>query len=108
MASIVSVLVSDDIDRSAGAETVTFGFDGVSYEIDLSEKNRAKLEKAFAPYIEHGRRVVRHRTRSGATTVGGPRLDRAGVRAWAKEQGLKVSERGRISVEVMEQYEMAH
>ena len=105
MAKSVSVVVSDDLDGSEGAETVTFAVDGVSYEIDLSEKNRAKLEKAFAPYIQHGRRVTLRRRRPATATSAGPRIDRAAVRAWAKQQGLHVSERGRISAEVMERYE---
>jgi hypothetical protein len=30
------------------------------------------------------------------------------VRAWARERGLKVSERGRVSADIMSQYEAAH
>lgn len=108
MAKIISVVVSDDLDGSDGAETVTFGLEGVTYEIDLSEKHRTKLEKAFAPYIEHGRKVRSPRRRSLAPASAGPRIDRAVVRAWAKEQGLHVSERGRISAEIMTQYEASH
>lgn len=108
MAKTVSVVVSDDLDGSDGAETVAFGLDGVTYEIDLSDKNRAKLEKAFAPYVEHGRRVRQRHRRSGPGSSAGPRIDRAAVRAWAREQGLQVSERGRISAEIMTQYEASH
>ncbi|HXZ66154.1 MAG TPA: Lsr2 family protein [Streptosporangiaceae bacterium] len=108
MASIVSVIVKDDLDGSEGAETVTFTFDGVTYEIDLSEKNRTKLQKAVAPYIEAGRRISRSRSRTSASRHSGARVDRAVVRVWAKENGLKVSERGRISADVMAQYEAAH
>jgi len=108
MAKTISVVTTDDLDGSQNAETVTFGMDGVTYEIDLSEKNRAKFERAFAPYIEHGRRVTTRRRRSGVASSAGPRVDRAAVRVWAKEQGLNVSERGRISAEVMERYAAAH
>jgi hypothetical protein len=107
MAKSVHVVVSDDLDGSDGAEAVSFSFDGVSYEIDLSEKNRAKLDKAFAPFIEHGRRVAQRRHSSATRTVG-PRVDRRAIRSWAEEQGLHVSERGRISAEVMQKYEAAH
>jgi Lsr2 len=107
MASIVSVVVSDDLDGSEGAETVTFGLDGVTYEIDLAEKNRAKLDKAMAPYLQAARRVARRPGRGGTRSVA-IRGDRAAVRAWAKEQGLAVSERGRISGEVQRQYDAAH
>ena len=43
----VSVVVTDDLDGSPGAETVSFGVDGHSYEIDLSEKNRAGFGKSL-------------------------------------------------------------
>jgi hypothetical protein len=101
MAKTVSVVVSDDIDGSPNAEPVTFGLDGVTYEIDLGKKNRTRLERDFAPYIEAGRRISRVR----AARPTAQRVDRAAVRVWANEHGLKVSERGRISAAVMEQYE---
>jgi Lsr2 len=107
MARNVQVVVSDDLDGSDGAETVSFGFDSVSYEIDLSAKNRAKFERAFEPYVEAGRRISRGR-RPGSSRPTGPRIDRAQIRAWANENGLDVSERGRISAEVMQKYEAAH
>ena len=108
MASIVSVVVTDDIDGSEGAETVSFGVDGAAYEIDLAEQNRAKFAEAMAPYVGAGRKVSLRRPRTGAGRQAAVRVDRAEIRAWAKEQGLQVSERGRISAEVMQQYEAAH
>jgi Spy/CpxP family protein refolding chaperone len=107
MARTLSVVTTDDLDGSADALTVTFGLDRVTYEIDLSEKNRAKLHNAFAPYMQAARRVS-HSRRPSTARQAGPRTDRAAVRAWAKENGLKVSERGRISAEVMQQYEAGH
>jgi len=108
VASIVSVVVNDDIDGSPNAQTVTFGFDGVSYEIDLAENNRAKLTSDFAPYIGAARKVSRRRAHTASPRQPDSRVDRAAVRAWAKEQGLSVSERGRISAEIMQRYEAAH
>jgi hypothetical protein len=107
MAKNVSVVVTDDLDGSESAETVSFGFGGVAYEIDLAKKNRAKLEKALAPFIEAGRRVPGSR-RHTPSRPGGSTVDRSAVRAWAKTAGLKVSERGRISADIMRQYEAAH
>jgi Lsr2 len=107
MARSVAVVVTDDLDGSPDAETVTFGLDGVTYEIDLSAKNRARLERDFAPYTQAGRRITRGRNRSQGRPAA-PRIDRASVRAWAKENGLQVSERGRISADLMSQYEAAH
>ena len=107
MARNMHVIINDDLDGSEGAETVTFGFEGVSYEIDLSQKNRAKCEKAFEPYVQAARRTSRSR-RSRSSRPVGPRVDRAAVRVWAAGHGLKVSERGRISAEVLERYQAAH
>jgi len=107
MAKTVAVIVQDDLDGSDGAETVTFALDGMAYEIDLSKANRAKLESAVAPYIEAGRRITRGR-RTSATRTTQQRFDRASVRTWARENGLKVSERGRISTELLEKYNSAH
>lgn len=109
MSRSVSVIMTDDLDGSEDAETVSFGFGGVTYEIDLGKKNRAKLEKALAPFIEAGRRVPRGgRRRSADRQGGGASADRSAVRAWAKSAGIKVPERGRISADIMRQYEEAH
>ena len=108
MARTVLVVVTDDLDGSAGAETVAFGLDGVSYEIDLAQPNQARLAGELAPFIEAGRRVRRGGGRRSSGPAGGPRVDRAVVRAWARQAGLEVSERGRISAEIMKQYDAAH
>jgi len=92
---------------SHGAETVVFGLDGASYEIDLGPMNRDKFARAFAPFIAAARQTSRGTRRRGSGPAGGPRIDRAAVRAWAREAGLSVSEWGRISAEVMRQYDAA-
>ena len=102
------MVVTDDFDGSPEAETVAFSLDGVSYEIDLGQSNRARLADALAPFIASGRRVRRGARRRAAGPAGGSRVDRAAVRAWAREAGLTVSQRGRISAEVMSRYEAAH
>ena len=56
MAQRVVVTLSDDIDGGEAAETVAFGLDGKSYEIDLNPANAKKLRKALAPYVEAGRK----------------------------------------------------
>jgi hypothetical protein len=43
MAQKVQVLLVDDIDGGSADETVQFGLDGASYEIDLSSDNARKL-----------------------------------------------------------------
>ena len=101
MAQLVVVTLSDDIDGSEAAETIAFGLDGKSYEIDLNEANAKKLRKALAPYVDAGRK----RSRSGQTykqTQVAP--DPAAVRAWAQANKLDVPARGRIPKRVYEAF----
>ena len=107
MAKTTVVTITDDIDGSQGAETISFSFSGQSYEIDLSTKNLDKFKKGLQPFIDSGRRVGRQgpvRTTRGRTS----RKDSSAIRAWAAEQGLAVSERGRIPAAVVAKYEAAH
>ena len=110
MAKTTVTSVTDDIDGSANAETVTFGYSGASYEIDLSKKNAAALDKLLKPYIEAGRKVSG--TNRRAASKGGSRraakVDLGAVRAWAKDNGFSVAERGRISAEVVDAYNAAN
>jgi hypothetical protein len=104
MAQKVTVALSDDLDGGPADETVRFGLDGADYEIDLSQENAARFREQVAPFIESARRAVsvqrRRRGRSAASR------DRSGeIRAWAKLSGYVVSERGRIPVSVLEEFE---
>ena len=112
MAQRVQIVLEDDLDGGAAAETVTFGLDGVSYEIDLSDKNAGKLRDEFASWIGHARRSGGRRT-TGRRTAGGSssassRRDLSAVRAWARANGHQVSDRGRVSAAVQEAYDKAH
>lgn len=102
--------ITDDIDGSPNAETISFSFDGTSYEIDLGKKNRTALEKALKPYIAAAEPVSRRSSGRGGgrRSSGGPKRDLAAIRAWAHEQGYEVSERGRIAQAIVEEYDAAH
>jgi hypothetical protein len=110
MAQRFQVLLTCDVhgDETPGTETVIFALDGVTYEIDTCESHGAKLREAFAPYVAAGRRAGRGsgagsgRRRRGHRSSGG--VDPAAVRAWARSNNVKVSERGRISADVLERY----
>ena len=106
MAQKVTVALEDDLDGGRADETVRFGFSGTEYEIDLSKKNAATFRKQIAPYIEHGRKIGRPAARRGARTAAS-RQRSSDIRAWAMEQGITVSGRGRIPASVAEQYEAA-
>ncbi len=88
-------------------ETVSSGFGGVTCEVDLGKKNRARLGRALAPFIEAGRRAPRSGRRGGASRGGGSPDGRGAVQAWARAAGLKVCERGRISAGIMRQHDAA-
>src|SRR6516162_3766873 len=97
MAQKITVALEDDVDGGPADETVRFAIGGVDYEIDLSRKNAAAFRRQLAPFLDHARKVGRGARR---------RPGRSGAsRAWAKEQGIAVSDRGRIPVSVVEQYE---
>ena len=109
MAQKTTVTLIDDIDGSEATTTLTFAFDGKSYTIDLNDKHAAAFEKAVEPYISAGRRAVgptvsRSRRRAASANEPGPEV----IREWAKAQGIAVSERGRISQAVRDQYNAAH
>ena len=107
MAQKVQVLLVDDLDGSEATETVTFGLDGASYEIDLSSGNAGKLRKELAHYVDHARKASSQARRRRART--GPGRERsAQIRAWAKQRGYKVNERGRIPQNIVAEYEAAH
>lgn len=106
MAQRVTVALEDDLDGGPADETVRFGAGTTEYEIDLNEKNAAKLRARLAPFAEHARRVGRGQPRRAART-GASRQHSADARAWAVGQGLTISERGRIPASVVAQYEAA-
>ncbi|MDT0200610.1 Lsr2 family protein [Nocardioides sp. AE5] len=108
MAQRVNIILIDDIDESEASETVTFGLDGVNYEIDLNDAHAAELREALALYVAHGRRVSGRRRSGGSSgaSAGGPSA--AQIRSWARESGIEVPERGRIPAEVREAYAKAH
>jgi nucleoid-associated protein Lsr2 len=85
-------------------ETVRFGIGNAEYEIDLSEKNAAKLRQRLAPFVEHARKPAKGQSRPAARTAAS-RQHSADIRAWAAAQGIAISERGRIPATVVAQYE---
>ncbi|MEP9362452.1 Lsr2 family protein [Nocardioides sp. CN2-186] len=108
MAQKVSIVLVDDLDGSEAAETVTFGLDGTTYEIDLNDKNAAALREALAGYIGHGRKVGSgpRRGRKAAASSSGPSA--AEIRDWARSNGHDVPDRGRVSADVRAAYDQAH
>jgi hypothetical protein len=115
MARQVVTLLTDDLDGTTADRTVEFGLDGVTYTIDLSDKNAGKLRKALQPYIGAGSRVGRNsiahrggsRRRAGATGRSSRDQNQA-IREWATKNGYAVSDRGRIPTSVVQAFDQAH
>ena len=109
MAKTTVTSITDDLDGSANAEAVTFGYSGASYEIDLSKKNAAALD-TLKPYIDAARKVSGSNKRAApkARSRRAAKVDLGTVRAWANENGFTVAERGRISAEVVDAYHAAN
>ena len=113
MAQRVNVVLVDDIDGTDADETVGFALDGVDYEIDLSDEHAADLRNSISLYIGHarrtgGRRKSGRRSPAPSSSAGGSGASAADIRAWARENGWDVPERGRVSAEVREAYEAAN
>lgn len=115
MAQKVQVLLVCDLhdDEVEGTDTVTFGLDGTSYEIDVCDSHGADLRDAFAPYVGAARRAgrpasttARRGTRSAAGSA--DRRDVVEIRNWARSAGQPVSERGRLSAALVQAYDAAH
>ena len=103
---IIQKLV-DDIDGREADMTVEFSLDGVAYTIDLTETNVKKLRNAFAPYVAAGSKVGRTgagRSAPGRSGVATDRAQNKAIRAWAKKAGKDISDRGRISQEIVDEY----
>jgi Lsr2 len=108
-----------DDDSTTGTETITFGLDGTSYEIDVCDDHSAKLRDSFAAYVGAARRSGRGGGSTGRRGSGRPAARRSApagsdrertqqIREWARSNGHQVSERGRLSAGVLSAYEAAH
>jgi hypothetical protein len=109
MAQKVNIVLVDDIDGSDATQTVAFGLDGTSYEIDLNDDHAAELREALATYVGHGRKVSsgRRSRAAKASTASGAHSARE-IRDWARSNGYDVPARGRIPADVRTAFEAAH
>ena len=114
MAKTVITQVTDDLDGSTGAETISFAYRGTTYEIDLGRRNASAFDKMMKPYLDAARKVTAPRGGRRGSSNGrraarrSPAGELASIREWARAQGYSVSDRGRIAANVREAYEKAH
>ena len=110
MAQRVNITLVDDIDGSDATETVSFGLDGTTYEIDLNDGNAAALRDALSGYVGHARKIAsgRRGRRAPSASSSSSSSNTKDVRDWARANGHEVSDRGRISADVQQAYDAAH
>jgi hypothetical protein len=108
MAQKIQTLLIDDLDGGEARGTVRFGLDGTDYEIDLSAAHAKALHKVLEKYVGAGRKVsgpAKRAGRSRRAARGGPNAPE--VREWAKSQGIKVSDRGRVPDDLIVKFKEA-
>jgi hypothetical protein len=113
MAKRVHVVLEDDLDGSPAEETVSFGIDGATYEIDLSSENASELRDVLAKYVGAARKAgsSAHARAGRSRSTNGAPVDREQIKAirdWARRNGHQVSDRGRIAAPVVEAFNQAH
>lgn len=85
--------------------TVSFGWDGTDYTVDLTADEAEKFYKAMEKYLSVATKVSKARTSTKAKST--EKSNAAEIRAWAQSNGIEVPDRGRIPAAVREQYEAA-
>jgi hypothetical protein len=107
MGKKVTVTLFDDLDTELAADTEReFTVGGVDYHLDLSEKNAKVFDKDFEKWVAVAQKVsrgggARKRTSRITHSGGEPGLPLAEIRAWAQANGHEVSDRGRVSAEIV-------
>jgi hypothetical protein len=116
MAQKTQIILTDELDGSEATQTVVFAFQGTSYEIDLNDEHAHALEESMAEWISNARKVpaggrstgAPTRSNAGRSSSSPKRGDLDAVRAWARENGHQVSDRGRIAGKILDAYDAAH
>jgi hypothetical protein len=108
MAQKIQTLFIDDIDGGEAEGTVRFALDGTEYEIDLSAKHDEELRAALGTYVAHARKLGGTARRPTARPGRKPStVDTVAVRAWARENGYNIKDRGRVPAELVANYRAA-
>ena len=103
MATRTTIALEDDINGGPAEETLRFRLGTAEYEIDLNARNALRFRTQMAPFTDHARKTGTQQRRPARPASA--RQHSADIRAWAKEHGIQVSDRGRIPASVIEQYQ---
>ena len=98
-------VVASDISGEPGAATVSFGLGDTWFEVDLLEEEKEALEQALARYVEVARMAGKRGAKKYAPETTAKERER--IRAWGREQGYEVSDRGQIPNDIYLAYHEA-
>ena len=105
-------IIESDLSGKPDADTVTFGWGGAGYDMDLTAEEQEEFEATLAPYLEGGRESERFGLDDGVGRRQVPittAAERVQIREWAKEHyGGAVPEFGQIPKGIIEAYDRAH
>ena len=110
MAQKVQVMLLCDLDDNNvdAAETLQFSLGNAAYEVDVCAKHAQQIRDGLQPFVAQARKTGTASSGRRRQRTAGTRQETAGIRSWAKDQGIQVNERGRIPASVVKEYEAAH
>lgn len=83
-------------------QTIKFAWEGKALRLDLNQENADKLEQLMKPYLDAATLVTSSEIKKAPKPR---RTDLNEVRSWAREQGMTVSDRGRVPIKVLDAYD---
>jgi hypothetical protein len=104
MATKITVVPEDDLDGSPAEETVRFGIGGTDYEIDLNAKNANAFGLQLAPCYRTCPQGWQRTAAAAGADCGQPGTER-GPPGLGEDQGIALSDRGRIPARIAQQYQ---
>ena len=110
MAQKVQVMLLCDLDDGNvdAEETLQFSLGNAAYEVDVCAKHAQQIRDGLQPFVAQARKTGAASSGRRRQLTAGTRQETAGIRSWAKDQGIQVNERGRIPASVVKEYEAAH
>lgn len=111
MARVTEVVYVDDIDGSEltddNRDVVLFSYDGVDYRLDVSCDNAEAVRTTLADLAAKATAVDKPANKQATARAKRARERTRKIRTWARQQGMEVSSRGRLSAEIVAAYEEA-
>jgi len=106
-----SIVIVSDLSGETGAKTHRLALDNIVYEVDLTDAEFADLAASFGHFTAIARREVTGRPLGRRATGGAPthrsRSAVADIKAWGRNNGWQVPERGRLPKALVAAYQAA-